>query len=740
MTRSPKSPSLTPLAAHLAIALATLSLAAPGYAQSVAPAESVVITGKIAKTPPAVETAPSQGSLEARSALSVIGNEFIRNATTPVADYTQIVANTPGAFSYSPNGVGLGDTKITLRGLSDSNMVYAFDGIPFNDTNGVSHHSWAFFPANMLGGVVVDRGPGTAASIGQATFGGSVFLQSRIIEDEKRTSVSATLGTWRTKVGSLEHNTGLFGGDSRSGLLVNVQQLESDGYETFNVQRRKTLSAKYQTTVAPGTQLTGFIGYMELRNNTPNLKGVTRDNVNKGAYDVLLTDDPSRSDYFGYNFYDLYTSFAYVGIATDLGGGWKLEDKVYRYQYHNAQKYSAGTVSVSSGTDKLNSYVTAGNLLRVSQDSAMGTLRTGLWFDRADSRRYQIPADPRTWAIRPSPNFTETYVTTTFQPYVEYAFKVTPNLTATPGLKFASYRQDFVHLQDNSGAVGFLGGTYNSSTGVLTGGQPFIRNAQTYTDTLPALDVHYQIRQNWTAYAQLAAGDQIPSTSIFDVKDAKVSPPPKATKTKTVQFGTVWQSAEMSLAADVYHTQLDGTYSPLPPDANGNFGYVLSGTQVTQGVEVEGNFVIGQGFSVYANAMVGSLKYDSGTISGQWVAGAPSNTETLGLSYKAGAWSTNLSVNRVGQMYNDGKDGTHQAFTIDPVVLTNLFVNYTIREPFSFARSAKIQLGVNNLLNRHSIVAVAGPATNSTSANPLGGDLLTVLPARSILLTATLDF
>ena len=40
----------------------------------------------------------------------------------------------------------------------------------------------------------------------------------------------------------------------------------------------------------------------------------------------------------------------------------------------------------------------------------------------------------------------------------------------------------------------------------------------------------------------------------------------------------------------------------------------------------------------------------------------------------------------MGKMYNDGTDTTpaknvvHEAFTIDPVVLTNLFVNYTIKQ------------------------------------------------------------
>ena len=127
MKRAFPQPKLAALAISQAIALMMM----PAHAQEAT--TSVVITGRAGPT--AVQTAPSQGSLTARSAQSLIDDAFIRNFTTPQADYTQLIANTPGAFSYSPNGVGLGDTKITMRGMSDSNMVYTFDGIPFNDTN-----------------------------------------------------------------------------------------------------------------------------------------------------------------------------------------------------------------------------------------------------------------------------------------------------------------------------------------------------------------------------------------------------------------------------------------------------------------------------------------------------------------------------------------------------------------------------------------------------------------------------
>ncbi len=721
-------------------ALTLLFAAAPCFAQSDATVNlgAVVVTGHVPAVNESSETAPSQSSLSARSAQSVVGDQFIRNFTAPVADYTQALTMTPGVFTVSPNGIGLGDAKITIRGLSDSNAVFSFDGIPFNDTNGVSHHSWVFFPSQFLGGAVVDRSPGGASTVGQATFGGAVDLKSRVLEAEPRTSVTLSAGSWNTNLVGLEHETGQFGSDGKSNLLLNLQEMKSDGYQTYNLQDRKAASGKYQYEMSGGSTFTVFASYLNLKNNTPSIKGIGRSNYNAGDYISLLSGDPSQANYYGYNFYDITTDFVYAGISAMLDGGWKLEDKLYTYKYWNKQNYnnSATAINATSAIDKLNSYTTIGNLLRVSKESEMGTLRTGLWLDRADSYRFQIPSDPRTWVDSATPNFSETYTTTTLQPYVEYEFKFGKDLRVTPGVKWASYQQDFVHLQDNGGAVGPLGGVYSSATGKITGGAPSLANSIKYTDLMPSLDVHYMVRPDWSLYGQYAIGDQIPSTSVFDVKNALVSPAPNATKSTTVQIGTVWTTASLTLSGDIYHTKLDGAYTALSPDSAGNVGYVLSGTEINQGIEAEANFALGNGFSLYLNATLGSLKYDNG----QWVAGAPSNTESIGLNYQRNNWLASFSANRVGPLYNDAKDGTHEAFLIDPVTIANLFVNYTIKKPAAFAKQLKLQFGVNNVFDSHAIVGIASATAGSSSAAPSAKDLLTIVPGRSVSLTATLDF
>lgn len=744
--------NLKPCTLNVLRALSVMCIAAPiaAFAQTAVDVGTVSASGtgsgSSAPVPAAAKVAVSQGSLDARSAQSIVSDDYVRNFTSPVGDFSQVFLITPGAFSFSANGVGMGNAATTIRGLTDSQYLITYDGIPFNDTNGVSHHSYVFFPDMAVGGAVIDRSPGSAATIGQATFGGSLNLLSRNLEPNQRTSVTGSYGSWDTTMGILEEETGQFGPDGRSNLLVNIQQMNSDGYQTYNYQDRQALSAKYQFIVSPDTVLTAVESYMNVRNNQLDAGAPTRAQVEQYGNNYLNSDDPSNptGNYFGYNLYHVMTNFQYVGITSNLGGGWKLDDKVYNYGYQNHENIGGQPISPvqnakdDTGTDKLNEYHTTGNMLRVSNDSAMGTFRTGLWTEYANSNRHQLPSDELSnWSDSPAPKFSETYQTTTIQPYAEFEFKVNDALKITPGLKYADYHQDYDHLQDLK-KVGPLGGTINKTTDSITGGLPSISNSVTYTDWLPSLDAHYFLQKNWSAYAQFAEGDLIPPTSVFDVPFANVLTPPKVQKSHTFQVGTDFKSDLFTMDANVYHTKLDNSYTcGIDPSDPTTQICAATGDEVTEGFEIEGTYLMEHGLSLYANGTLGTTKYQGGSLDGKWVSGAPGNTETLGLIHKDGGWNSAIYVKRIGKVYNDGATPGNNAYTIDPVTLTNVFVNYTVKNPTNFAKQAKVQLSVNNLFDSHAITGISGSAS---SAIPSPNDLITELPGRSVNLTVTLDF
>ena len=102
--------------------------------------------------------------LEALQPQSIIDVSTINNSIAPSADYTMIANLTPSVTTVQANGPGLSEAKNIIRGFTDGQYNITFDGIPFSDNNSFSHHSTSYFPAKLIGRMIVDRGPGTAST------------------------------------------------------------------------------------------------------------------------------------------------------------------------------------------------------------------------------------------------------------------------------------------------------------------------------------------------------------------------------------------------------------------------------------------------------------------------------------------------------------------------------------------------------------------------------------------------
>ena len=208
--------------------------------------ETVTVSAAL---PAAAVAAPSQGSLTARSAQSLISNEYIRNYTSPVSDYSQVLQMAPGTFSVSANGPGLGDTKTFFRGFKDGQYSMTFDGIPFNDTNDPTHHSWVFFPAQTIGSTVFDRSPGSAASIGPSTYGGSVSLLSRSLHPQRLLNGTLSYGSFNTRLFDVEFNSGRFGAERQ--VALDGRRARDDGRTAI---RRSTSSSATRSRRSTSTR------------------------------------------------------------------------------------------------------------------------------------------------------------------------------------------------------------------------------------------------------------------------------------------------------------------------------------------------------------------------------------------------------------------------------------------------------------------------------------------------------
>ncbi|MBW8747476.1 MAG: TonB-dependent receptor [Acidobacteria bacterium] len=717
------------------------------------------------------------GVLDARSARTEVNSTYIQNYVAPTADYTEVLQNAPGTYSLNANGVGMGDAKMFFRGFSDGNYDITFDGIPWNDTNSPSHHSWAFFPSQFLGGVDFDRSPGSASTVGPTPFGGSINLLSKEMPDVQNIRGGISYGSFNTKLIDVNYDSGNFGGASkRNNVFIDVHHMDSDGYQTFNYQTRNAGALKYQFKFSENKILTGFASVLWLDSNTPNIKGPTRAQVAQYGDNYLLQNtDSTQANYYKYNFYHVPTDFEYVGYKQQLGHGWSLDTKPYTYSYNNKQNYAAtpkkGTVSepncstavsgaLPCGTDKLNSYRKYGEITSLSQVSRFGIFRVGMWYEWAATDRFQIPQDPITQVDSALPNFHEQFWTNSYQPYAEYEYHATSKLTLTGGLKFAHYTMDLKQYADNGSTVGSLNGA------------PYVRNNASYNSVLPSVDANYRIRPNWSVYGQFATGSVIPPSNVFDINQtstgssqaAVLKTLPDPSYAKSYQTGSVLKLHRVTLNADVYYVRFGNAYS-APSDPN-FVNYTSQGDSVTKGFEGETNVYFGKGLSLFANGTAGTAKYVSQTVGGAsnpnydlWVASTPSNTESLGMTFQDKYLNLGIFNKRIGPMWNDGKYATpsassgltlnpvlgtnaNQAVPIDPFNVTNMYVNFTMRRGSIFDQT-KIRFSVNNLFDQHNITSVN--PSGSVSLNrvgyafaPASGDTVGLLPGRSFMVSFTI--
>jgi iron complex outermembrane receptor protein len=721
----------------------------------------------------AVDTAPSGNTLDADSARTEISTGFIKNFVAPAADFAEVVNLAPGTFSLNPNGIGLGQGKIYFRGFQDGQFTMTFDGIPFEDTNTPTHHSWASFPSQWISSVDFDRSPGQASDFGPTNFGGSINLKSPELQADPDIRGTFSYGSFNTKIIALDVDSGLFGPKKQDAVLFDINQMTSNGYQTYNKQQRDAGYGKYQHRFSAKTSLSLYGGVVDIWNNTPNTTNPTRAQVAQYGDNYLLDNTPFLANgtpdpyYYGYNTYHVQTDFEYADFNSDLGDGWKFDTKAYTTRYWNKQFYQNGsTVSLTtakpSGVDKLNGYRHAGDTTVLSKEMKWGTFRTGAWYDWAYTDRYQYPSNILTQLDTPLPNFHEHFITQSIQPFAEFEWHPLPKLAITAGIKAADYKMALNQYQDNGKIVGCLGGTlstYPSTAGAFAGapncvgGAAFVSHSINYNNWLPTLTARYRVEQHWSVYAQFAEGSIIPPSAVFDVPGGNVLTPQKPTLAKTYQAGSVLKYNRWTLDADAYYVHFQNGFDSYTDPTTLEAVFVPTGPSNTKGVEFESNIVIGHGFSLYLNGSKGSAKYAEGPNfpnGGLWVADTPRDVEAVSVMWQHSSWDVGLINKRVGRMYNDNGSLTYliggqklpfpvdQAIAINPFDLTNVFINYTIKNA-SRLRGTKIQLAVNNLFNSHNLVGVT-PATAATATVPYvqsPGDLLNLLPGRSITITIT---
>lgn len=734
---------------------------------SVASVSEEVTVEAEADTSLASQLSPVKALLDAGSARSEITSQYIREFTSPVTDFSDIIQAAPGTVSWSNNGIGDGQAKIYFRGFVDDDYTMTWDGVPFEDANDPSHHSWAYVPAPAISYVDFDRSPGTASDVGPSNFGGSIHMFSPQLGDTRWVRASESYGSFNTQEYLGEFNSGLWGG-SKANLWFEGHHMTSDGYLTNSPQVRTAGTLKFNYKATENTNVTAIGTVVIVDANTPN-NDATRRQIHDHGDNYLLDsnqynpDGTLNANWYRYYTYHVPTNFEIVTLTSNLGSGWRFDSKTYTYSYSNHQHYQndqtsdliaptpyEAAVNATSAINKMNQYNRVGEIPTLSYASRFGVFRAGGWFEHTNTNRYQIKSNPSTWvdaAGTKNIKFHEFFITKAAQPFAEFQLVAIPRWTITAGLKDAYYNMNLKQYADGK-TVGPLNGN------------AWVQHDAGYNSWLPSLEANYRIKDNWSVYGQYGKGSIIPFSAVFDVTGAEVVVTPPPTVASTYQGGSVLKLNRVSLDADVFHIHFVNQYSSFTPSSGPDAGftyYYATPPSNTTGVEGEGNIAVGRGLSFFLNGTFGQAKYEAssgqaatatspaaGASPSAWVALTPHDTESLGLTYQKKGWDMGFFNKRVGSRWNDAGCAStvaypscHQNVPLDPFWMNNLFLNYTIRKNSMWDQS-KIKLSFNNLFDNHDVVAIS-PANTVTGSlvqyaqSP--NDTIQQLPGRSVMIT-----
>jgi iron complex outermembrane receptor protein len=691
-------------ASALALAIGGLSLS---QARAQDATSSVTVT---AARQPASAVAPSLTPADAVQPTSVLGQTYIQNDIAGTANYDDVVKITPSVNSVGPNGPGLMEGQsLTIRGFQDGQYNVTIDGIAWGDSNDFTHHTTSYVMSHDYGAVSVDRGPGTASTLGDATFGGTVAMTTKDPLAKATAEAYGSVGSFGTYLEGGELDSGSIASLNGARGMFDIEHLSSDGALSNMGQDRTNLFTKVVIPVSDRTTITAAAMYNQLHQYVS--LGATEAQYQTLGYSYGLNSNPASQAYYGYNYDRISTNLIYVDVKSDLGAGFLIDNKVYTYSYYheghngydpngetpNGTYYGANNVP---GQTLNNDYSSYGDMARLSKDFGLVLAKAGFWYDHQVNNRNLFDTDytngltdiaqPNSGGYPPTvgvvgnvgvPGIEKQQVNTldTFQPYVEADIKPLPGLIITPGVKYASF--------DRSIAAPVNQGTY----------QP-LYYSHTFDAVLPSLAIHYEVTPSITTYAQAAEGFLAPNLNTYYTTNPSLSTTLQPEKTWNYQTGVGYHSDRLTVSGDLYYIDFSNEIGSRI--VGGAAIFYNEGGTIYEGVETEGTFRLVGNFSLYANGSINSAKDKTTHLT---IANSPDSTAAAGLMYNANGLHADLMAKYVGQRYGDNPE----LYKLPGYTTAQLSIGYTF-QPAPDRPMIRISGLVDNLFDYRGESALAG--------------------------------
>lgn len=708
--------------------------------------------------------APSVAPLNSTQPTSVVKQHTIESNFIGSQSYADYATLTPSVSNISPNGPGLMESDgPVIRGFQDGQYNVTFDGIPIGDSNDFTHHTTSFFMANDIGQTIVDRGPGTAETVGDATFGGTISVRTKDPLPDTTITPYAEYGSYYTGLEGLELDTGAIQAANGTSAIVDAEHLQSSGALQYAHQERSNFFSKVVVPVSSNTTVTFLAMYNKLHQN-PSI-GATPDEMAYYGNNFAYTDDPTQQNYYKYNYDAITTDMEYVDIDSNLGNGWEYDGKIYTYAYYHIDlngddvndqgipgEFTGTPADVASTLEGLgavpnevelkpggpeiygqvpgqvfkNTYRSVGTIQRLEKDFDWGDIKVGAWFDHQVNTRFVQDVDLSDGnAINYDPNdsnggkveadnddgsierlqHNQLY---TFQPYAQFDYNPIENLTLTGGVKYAFFKRAlFAPVQQK--------------TELPTGYE------HDYGKFLPSFEVKYSFSPNLSVYAQAAEGFLAPNLNTFYTKAINTDSFAPET-TWSYQTGTAYQDEHLALGADIYLVHF---FNYITHSGSGtNEIFFNGGGAVYKGIEGEATYAFGNGFSLFGNAGLNKSNFDTN----DYIAEAPQFTANAGIIYDDNGIYGSVIDQVTGGEYGSaaalGTNPREPGQWYNPYNVVNVALGYTINHLNPHLNQIKVKLNLDNITDQKQIIFDNG-------TNGMGQNLYYVLPGISAFVSVS---
>lgn len=685
----------------------------PGIAEG----SDIVVTATKAN-----EIAPVTASLQTTQPQSIISRSFIEDSLPATSTFNDIALISPSASTTgNTNGIGLSESKLQLRGFQDAEYNITYDGVPFGDTNDPSHHSNTFFPSNTIETLIIDRGPGNASQLGQATFGGNVNLFSRATREDASAEIKARYGSFDTYFARGVLQSGAVSALGGSEFMLSGQYANTHGALTYNRYKAYNIFGKASIPLGPDAKLTLLATYNENSFNQPDKDGATLAQVAKFGKDFSLNNDATTQNYYKYNHTKKTTDFEIAHLEAHLSPDVTFDNKAYTYSYDNETLSGAdatlfGTVDAATlakanmvtltpggaktvgvpGYTKTNKYRVYGDIAKVHYDFGFGALTAGAWIEHAGTYRQQRDidqvtgqrnyiekkaVDPVTGALTPADiRFDQNSETNQTEEFVELELRPFDGLSITPGYKHVDFNRKINAL-------------YNQKTRIPQ------NVSSTYTADLPFLTANYAINPHLAVYGQYARGFLAPPLKVLYVNNPSLSDGLAPQRSTNYQAGFVYHGSHISLDADVYYIDFKNKFTSITSTVPGEGKiFINNGAAVYKGIEGQATYAFDNGLAVFVNGSRNYAKTNNPGAPKLQLATAPFWTAAGGVLFKHGPIRFSLIDKYTGVQYGD--NGEPAAYRIRGYNTAILSARYDIGP-------ARIGVEVSDLFNSRSVTNIS---------------------------------